>query len=714
MIQGKSRFNLLFLSFLFIFFWSGVIIGGRYYGYRDIFTYNFPLQLFGRETLINGELPFWNPYFYAGIPFLADITSVLFYPLSVFLHIFSYPEGIRTYILLHHLSIIFIFYVLCKSLYLKSFSSLIGAIIIGFTGVMISLVSVFTFLAGIFWLLVGVLLVKGIYRRKRFNLDWAILVGFCITFIFLSAAPEVLIFFILFSFIFIYSIKIKEEKIRLFVFLGVAFILMGLFSAFQVFPFFEFVSLSTRGKFLTYSNATIWSFELKEIFRFFISNSMKQMKFYSNLVGQVYIRNLYMGILPILIGGGYFFLKGESVWKRLIFLCFILSPGKNFPLYYIWYKYLPIFNKIRYPVKFLVLFLIGFTLLACKFLEKNVCLQFKKKSQENSKKSPFLTKHILLPIIIIIIFFDLFLSNKNYDPLLKDKKLFFEESRILSYLKKDKNFWRVLVGPQAYSWLSSISFPSLSYADTLKFLKDYFITNLSMVERVYNAEGWMSLQVKEHRKFMSAMENQPSPSVSKSLIDFLSIKYILSKNYLNEKGFSLKKEEKFIKIYENNNSLPHAFIVHNVKFLSKDKILNYMLGEEFNPRREVVIEQPIPNTQYPIPDAGCGIQNAKCKIVEYEPNRVKIKCYLKKPGWLVLSDTFYPGWKVYVNGIKDKIYKANYCFRAVYLDKGDNFVIFNYIPMLFCIGLWISLVGLFFIIYRFNYAIIEKRRRWFL
>ncbi len=735
MIRGKDRFNLLFLAFLFIFFWSAVIIGGKHYGYRDIFTYNFPLQVFARETLIKGEITFWNPYFYAGIPFLADIISVLFYPLSILLHIFSYSEAIRLFILLHHLLIIFIFYIFCRSLCLKAFSSLIGAIIIGFTGITVSLMTVFTFLGGVFLFLVGVLLLEEIYKRKRFNLDWAILVGFCVTFMFLSAAPEVLIFFILFGFTFICSIKKKEDRIKISLFLGVAFILMGLFSAFQVLPFVEFVNLSTRGDFLTYANATNWSFELKEIFRFFISNSMQHMEFYSKLIGQVYIKNLYMGILPILMGGGsYFFLKKGTLWKRLIFLSFILSPGKNFPSYYLCYRYLPFFGKIRYPVKFLILSLVGFSILACKCFEKLTRLHFQKKLQTSPPKNTFLTKQILLALVIIVIIFDLFISNMNYDPLLKDKRLFFEKPLILSYLKRDKNFWRILISPQTNTWLNLIAVPYLSYADRLQFTKNYLRFNLSMLEKVYNTEGWLSLTIRDYNKFMDTIKNQPAPSLSRNLIDFLGIKYIVSRNYLNEKGFSLKKEDKFVKIYENKNSLPHTFLVPTAKILIKDRILNYLLSNEFDPRKEVVIEKPISGFRIPRrirlrrtlrggQDSGdrrqkagdrYTMQDARCQILKYEPNEVKIKCYLERRGWLVLSDTYYPGWKVYINGIKHKIYKANYCFRAVYLNKGYNFVIFKYIPMSFCIGLWVSLISLICMIYRFNYTIIKKGKRWFL
>src|SRR5207253_1674023 len=47
-----------------------------------------------------------------------------------------------------------------------------------------------------------------------------------------------------------------------------------------------------------------------------------------------------------------------------------------------------------------------------------------------------------------------------------------------------------------------------------------------------------------------------------------------------------------------------------------------------------------------------------------------------KKGFLILTDTYYPGWKCYVNDIEVPIYRANYCMRAVLLDSGKSKVVF--------------------------------------
>jgi uncharacterized membrane protein YfhO len=58
----------------------------------------------------------------------------------------------------------------------------------------------------------------------------------------------------------------------------------------------------------------------------------------------------------------------------------------------------------------------------------------------------------------------------------------------------------------------------------------------------------------------------------------------------------------------------------------------------------------------------------------------------------VLADSFYPGWKAYVDGKETAILKANHFFRALSLSQGQHMVEFKYEPLSFRIGLIVSLL----------------------
>jgi uncharacterized membrane protein YfhO len=62
--------------------------------------------------------------------------------------------------------------------------------------------------------------------------------------------------------------------------------------------------------------------------------------------------------------------------------------------------------------------------------------------------------------------------------------------------------------------------------------------------------------------------------------------------------------------------------------------------------------------------------------------------------FLILNDTYFPGWKAFVDGKKTKIYRANYNFRAVPLSAGTHRVEFIYDPMSFKLGAGVTLLGI--------------------
>ncbi len=145
-----------------------------------------------------------------------------------------------------------------------------------------------------------------------------------------------------------------------------------------------------------------------------------------------------------------------------------------------------------------------------------------------------------------------------------------------------------------------------------------------------------------------------------------------------------------VRIYRNNQALPRAFIVHHAEVIpDKDRILARLTEPDFDPRKSVVVEENVPN--HPALVAGGGSGSASPVAFErYEPNYIRLQTSLAEAGWLVLTDTYYPGWKVRVDGRPGRILAANYIFRAVSLEPGSHVVEFIYRPASFLLGVAIS------------------------
>ncbi|MDZ7836844.1 MAG: YfhO family protein [Actinomycetota bacterium] len=98
-----------------------------------------------------------------------------------------------------------------------------------------------------------------------------------------------------------------------------------------------------------------------------------------------------------------------------------------------------------------------------------------------------------------------------------------------------------------------------------------------------------------------------------------------------------------------------------------------------------------------------------------------LKAETQEPAYLVLLDRYDPDWNAYIDGQKAEILKANYLFRALYLEPGEHEIEFRYEPVWFYISiavstfvLLISVAGCIFIYYRERrkvQAIVNKIRR---
>ena len=144
----------------------------------------------------------------------------------------------------------------------------------------------------------------------------------------------------------------------------------------------------------------------------------------------------------------------------------------------------------------------------------------------------------------------------------------------------------------------------------------------------------------------------------------------------------------------NPNALPRAYAVYDAECLPAGREQwQRLLSPEFDPQTSVVLEQ----------SAGCSERdNAQpargpdVRIVTLEPMRVRLQTDMNRPGYAVLTDTYYPGWRARVNGESVKILRANGTVRAVRVPAGAVEIVFEYVPMSFYAGTGIAgLAGLF-------------------
>lgn len=155
-----------------------------------------------------------------------------------------------------------------------------------------------------------------------------------------------------------------------------------------------------------------------------------------------------------------------------------------------------------------------------------------------------------------------------------------------------------------------------------------------------------------------------------------------------------------VTIQENQAAFPRAFAVPEAVVVpSAEDALTLLTEGPFQPRRQVILEaadtglEPRADWAVGAADGTLGEPYGDVQLVEYGSTSVTVSASTDG-GYLVLTDASYPGWKAFVDGQEQPIYRADYLFRAVQLPPGAHTVEFRYEPATFTLGVRISLGAL--------------------
>ncbi len=144
-----------------------------------------------------------------------------------------------------------------------------------------------------------------------------------------------------------------------------------------------------------------------------------------------------------------------------------------------------------------------------------------------------------------------------------------------------------------------------------------------------------------------------------------------------------------IRVLENTAAFPRAFVVPSARVApSLGKALNEMVHQPFQPNQEVILSDD-PATQAAVVQGQRGGQG-RATVTSYSANDVRVHASASGDAWLVLSDTYYPGWSVTVDGRPSTVLRGDVLFRVVPVPAGEHDVEFRFEPASVKLGLLIS------------------------
>ncbi len=290
--------------------------------------------------------------------------------------------------------------------------------------------------------------------------------------------------------------------------------------------------------------------------------------------------------------------------------------------------------------------------------------------------------------------FDLFAFGYGFNPAADPRLLDFTPP-VVEFLRQDPSSFRLtsFVGPGEKT----------------------FIANAGMLYGLYDVRGYDSIFPKQYADYMALIEEQDEllynriaplseyDSLDSPLLDLLNVKYVLTTRHIPNPHYELVYDQE-IRVYLNQDYLPRAFVVLQARVVPPEQLADALKDESFDPRQYVILEeQQAASSEQQGTEGGqweAGNEQ-KVNIVEYTINQVVVEAEMPDSGWLILADTYFPGWKAYRQTPDQepgqetelKIYRADGNFRAVHLPAGRQRVRFKYTPMSFKVGLYVSFMA---------------------
>jgi len=692
-------------------------------------------------------LPLWNPYSGCGVPHIANMQASLFYPPSWFVYLFGLKIGLLLYYFtkLYLIGIFTYFYL--RSIKIGFLPSLIGSTAFMFCGY--AIVWLYWPVSNpIFVLPLILLLIEKIIQNNEEKRLYFVAYSVAIALGIFAGHPETFFHIAVIAFLYFVFRLLEEnkalisDKIKilrdyvLFSLLGIAL------SAVQLVPFLEYLFESyTWGARSIYRSTCFLDWHtaiLNLIPAFYGSPSIYHMvPYYISFTNYNESAAGYVGISMLILAVFALITKYKDNLVRFYLVLSIWAVGVIYgiPIIFDFTVSLPLFSHAANPR---LLFLLGFNVVVLGSIGLNKLLE----EERGDNKEHILNRFVISVLMVLLVVFALVYANRGFiymllslnEEVIRNQDLlvlltcmvvlltFILIYVLVTYAHNPrlKNacivalLLLILAQTGVYGMLyepaieAKYNYPKVEAFDlineknvlyrvtSIDNIGSIYPVNTQMIYGIYDIRNYDAMEIRYYWDLLNVFAEGRIHGwidffrVDKRFLDFTGVKWIFSRGDLSNESCNITLFKKYegYNLFENKDAQPRAFVVQKAIFISRDRdILNVLRNTSFDWRSSVVISGQNQTVQHPPSENNV-------RIVKYEPPYIKIRVNTTQPGFLVLCDTYYPGWNVYINGNSVDILRANYAFRAVELPKGETVVEFKYVPLSFYVGGLISLIGL--------------------
>ncbi|MCA9916922.1 MAG: YfhO family protein [Anaerolineales bacterium] len=715
-----------------IFFWP--VVSGQAWiprGGGDLVSFVYPMYRFAAQSLHNGELPLWNPFLYAGAPFLADNQSGLFYPPNLLLFLLNPSPSYRAIEGL----VLFHFWLAGTSLYLclrgwrpenriAILPAMLGALAFMFSDLFITHIGNLNLNAVIAWLPLALLALHRAVEAAnwRAQLRWALLGGLVVSVSTLAGHGQMT--FMVGMFLGCYGLyrSVAGRNGRPLIHLAIIGVVGMAGAALALLPAMLLIPHTVRAAF-DFAQSTNYSLPLEGLVGLLAPNFYGRgfLGFWGDWPR---VEAGYAGVLPWLLVPLPFLLgkTRQALFFALAGLLFLLlALGGNSPIYGLAFGWLPIV-PFQVPARFVVLANLCLAMLAAFGLD--ALLKPQKSIQRFWRKSSG-ANFWLGGTAVLLLIFGVWLKGQVADlGAVRPEKVAQMETAVTTFAMLAGASWLLLAaavrGWLPGRWVAGTAVlllaidliglghnveiepndPTLGFAaesPALAFMQrddsffrveidsQHWQPSLGQIERLYDIGGvYNPLQLANYNVTNGSLGFRGSP-----LYNLLGVKYVVA-----SKGpppgdttflIPVFEDDPQVTVYLNTLALPRILLVPNAVVLpDKDAVFTAVHDPDFDPQQTIFLESGTPLAGDPAP--------AELLLLRYDLNETAVQINTTQPAYLLLTDMAAPGWTAKMDGQPAEIVTANYAFRAVFVPVGQHEVQFSYRPPGWLAGLALSLV----------------------
>lgn len=697
----------------------------------DPIRQQYPWRYSAIDSLKKGSLPLWNPYNFSGYPLLANLQSAVFYPLNIILFFTAFDYGWSFLIFLQPLLAGLFLYFYLKNLNLREEACFLGSLAFSFGGFFTAWLEWNTVLHVALWLPLILLSIDKIFFLNNKENDkinktifWGSVFIFSTISSFFAGHLQTFFYLLIISILYItvrllnYSSRKRKKTFFLFTIFYLLFILV---TSVQWFPTLKFILSSAREFDQIIWQKEGWFIPWEHLIQFFVPDffgNPATLNYwgvwnYAEMIG-------YIGVLPLIFAVFNLIFRKDK--KTLFFgSLFFLSLIFVTPT---WFAKLPYVLQIplistSQPTR--LLFITDFSLAVLASLGFDYFLRLSAEKKNRLFKKTFVTlsliglvyggvwvfillgnsivsaenmvvakRNLILPtllfisssvflivlllvknkiirnmfiiFILTITIFDLFRFSWKFTPFTKREYLF-PETKITKFLQNQQQPFRFMVTDNRI-----------------------FPPNFSSVYGIQSIDGYDPLYLNNYSRFAAAwIRGKPDISYfsfnriiniqnyESRFADLLNVKYVLSLDELKSEKLIKVSEEGQIKIYENRNVFLRAFFVEDfIEVSNQQEMIDAMFNNSINLRKTALLYK---KDKVVVGENDLG-NNETVDLIIYQSDRIKIKTSADSERLLILTDVYYPSWKVYIDGQEEKMHEVDYILRGVVVPQGQHEVLF--------------------------------------